>query len=142
MICGQLSIAAASFVWELTYSSGRLSCTTPPRASLKFQGGLGILNGSSNIQEREAELQKNKRVRSVVQSPDTPKHVAQKKQPESPVPLKLPLRSDHPGGNNCHQHRGPLKTVEYCHSIRFHDDLDAFVFVILESAVSRRRFIE
>ena len=68
-------------------------------------GGLGflraILNSSSDIQDGQAELQDNKRVRSICDAPDNPQHVAEDKQPESPIPLELPLRSYHPRRDHC-----------------------------------------
>jgi len=74
-----------------------------------------VLQRAADVQEGETELEENQRVSVIVRAPDYPQQVAQQKQPEAPVALKLLLRTDHPRGNHRHHHRRPLNGVKYVH---------------------------
>lgn len=74
-----------------------------------------ILYRAADVQKRETKLKEDERVSVIVQAPHDPQHVTQQEQPESPVALELFLRTNHPRGDDRHQHRGPLNRIKYVH---------------------------
>ena len=74
-----------------------------------------ILECSSYIKESETELQEDKGIRAIMQTPDNPQHVAQQKQPEAPIPFKFPLGRHQPRRNYRDYHCRPLNYVDPTH---------------------------
>ena len=79
-----------------------------------LRSGL-ILNRAPNVQRRQRTLKNNQRICAVAETPDNPKDVANKEQPEAPVPLELSLRCDHPRRDDGDGHRRPLNPIDIVH---------------------------
>ena len=76
-----------------------------------------VLRDAADVQEREADLQRDQSIRFRVKAPGDPKDVAEQKKPKAPLPASFSLGSDQPGREQRHDHRRPLHVVDPFHRV-------------------------
>src|ERR1043165_970166 len=92
------------------------SIIAAPKRKLGALCVRAVLQYTADVQKRKAKLEYDQCIRTIAPAPDDPEHVAREEQPEAPVAFELSLRANHPGRDDGHHHRRPLKPIKHLES--------------------------